>query len=346
LNVHVSFTPEYVFEGEPAPGMVWDVAPGVKWLRVPLPFKLNHVNLWLLKDGKGWAIVDTGIDTPETRSAWDQVLDALPVDEPITRVIVTHFHPDHIGLAGWLCARFQVRLWMPFAEWTMGRMLSMDTGEATHGLFREFYQRAGFTSDQLAIVDQRMGGYASKITPIPGQVNRLSDGDVIQIGDHGWEVMTGGGHSPEHAALYCEPLGILISGDQVLPKISPNVSVWPHEPDADPLARFLSSLERFKGLPKDTLVLPSHNWPFRGLLDRLEDLAAHHEERLEAAWSACEDPVTATDVLKVLFTRALDDHQLFFAIGETVAHLHHLMERGRLVRHLDDAGAYRFLQRD
>lgn len=338
----MSFQPDYLFEGEPAPGETWDVPGGLRWVRMPLPFKLNHINLWMVPEDGGWALIDTGINTVETRSAWDQIFAALPKNETVTRIIVTHFHPDHIGLAGWLCDRFRVSLWMPFAEWSMGRMLAEETHGAKTAFFREFYRQAGFEGAQLEAVDQRVGGYASKITPIPGQIHRLHDGETLRLGDNEWQVITGGGHSPDHAALYCAALNVLISGDQVLPKISTNVSVWPHEPEADPLFWYIKSLDKFRHLPTDTLVLPSHNWPFRGLLERLDDLVQHHQERLDETLAACVEPRRATEVLKVLFHRPLDDHQLFFAIGETLAHLHRLWRDDLLRRERDRDGVYLF----
>lgn len=343
----MTFQPDYAFDGEPPLGETWEVAPGVRWLRMPLPFKLDHINLWMLEDGDGWTLVDTGINTEETRDAWDRVFENTLGGRPVKRVIVTHFHPDHVGLAGWLTDRFKVPLWMPYTEWATGRMLSFETGQTAGPVSHAFYKAAGFTGDRLAQVERRVGRYGGNISPIPAAIRRIAHGDEFTVGDHSWRVIEGNGHSPEHACLYCADLGVLISGDQILPKISPNVSVWPQEPEADPLARFLNSLERFKGLPADTLVLPSHNWPFRGLLDRLDDLAAHHVERLDAAQAACaaRDDVggaTAVDVLEHLFKREMDTHQMFFAIGESLAHLHHLMTQGRVRRFIDAAGVYRY----
>ena len=342
----MSFKPEYTFDGEPPLGETWEVAPGVRWLRMPLPFKLNHINLWLLRDGDGWTIVDTGINTEETRGAWDRVFAGRLDGLPVRRVIVTHFHPDHVGLAGWLCERFQAPLWMPYTEWTTGRMLSVETGQTAGPVFHAFYKAAGFTGDRLAQVDRRVGRYGGNIAPIPAAVRRISHGEEFDIGGNAWRVIEGNGHSPEHACLYCPALGVLISGDQILPKISPNVSVWPQEPEADPLARFLESLKRFKGLPADTLVLPSHNWPFRGLPGRLDDLAAHHADRLDEAQAACAGKgvagATAVEVLEALFKREMDTHQMFFAIGESLAHLHHLMTLGRARRETGADGVWRY----
>ncbi len=329
----MTYTPDYVFEGEPALGTTMEVAPGVHWHRMPLPFKLDHINLWLIEDGDGWTAVDTGICKDDVKAAWQQLFDGIMGGRPLKRVIVTHFHPDHAGLAGWLCEKFDVPLVMPMLEWTFGRMLWMDSAATTLDTYRKFYRRAGFTQEMMDAVSGRLGGYGKNVAPIPAALLPIADGDKIQIGVHDWEMIVGHGHSPEHACLYCVDLDVLISGDQVLPKISPNISVWPQHPEARPLALFLDSLSRIGArVPSEPLILPSHNWPFRGLHARLADLTQHHDERLDETADAIRSPGTGVDVLKQLFTRELDQHQMFFAIGETLAHLHHLIEDGRATR--------------
>jgi glyoxylase-like metal-dependent hydrolase (beta-lactamase superfamily II) len=335
----MSFIPEYVFDGEPALGETMEVAPGIHWLRMPLPFKLDHINLWLLEDGDGWTIVDTGICTDEVKAAWETLFSGAMQGRPVKRVVVTHFHPDHAGLAGWLTARFDVPLVMPLTEWTFGRMLFLDGQEQSVDAFRAFYQHAGFTAEMMETVGRRAGGYKHIVSPIPAAFERISDGDVIEIGGRQWRMIVGRGHSPEHACLYCDEADVLISGDQVLPKISPNVSVWPQEPDGRPLGLFIDSINRLREqIGGDPLVLPSHNWPFKGVHERLDDLDAHHVERLDATVEALYAPSTGVEVLYRLFKRELDEHQTFFAIGETLAHLHHLLEDGRAVRTRRDDG--------
>lgn len=325
----------FPFAGPPGPGSTIEVAPGVLWVRMPLPFKLDHINLWLLEDGEGWCVVDTGIDLPEARAAWEVILGGALGGRSVTRLIVTHFHPDHIGLAGWLAERTGAELWMTLGEWTTGRMLSLDRDRASLPEFRRFYRAAGFDAALMEKVDARGNPYPERITPIPGAYHRIRDGEELAIGANTWRVMVGGGHSPEHAALWCRDLGILISGDQILPRISPNISVWPQQPEADPLAEFLDSLAPFRDLPAETLVLPSHDAPFTGLCPRIEQLAHHHDARLAETLELCAQPQTALEVLRNLFTRSLDDHQLFFAIGESLAHLHYLVGQGRLERRYD-----------
>lgn len=333
---------DYVFDGQPETGDMREVAPGVHWLRMPLPFKLDHINLWLVEDGDGWTAVDTGIARDEVKEAWEQIFASRLGGRPIKRVIVTHFHPDHMGLAGWLCERFALRLWATMGEWAFGRMLSLDSGALYRQAVYRFYQGAGFDDQLLEMVAGRGNPYAARVSPIPVSYRRLQGGETIDIGGGDWRVIVGTGHSPEHAGLFSEQLGVLISGDQILPRISPNVSVWPQEPEADPLALFLGSLDAFRSLPGETLVLPSHDWPFTGLHGRLDELAHHHDGRLAETLDICAQPRTGSDVLKGLFDRELDQHQVFFAIGESLAHLHYLEGQGRIERRRRDDGVILF----
>ncbi|WP_135076904.1 MBL fold metallo-hydrolase [Terasakiella sp. SH-1] len=335
----------YPFDAVPAGGEAVEVAPGVFWLRMPLPFKLNHINLWMLEDGDGWTIVDTGINTPEVRENWETLLAGPMGAKPIKRMIVTHFHPDHVGLAGWFEEKFDIALWMTIGEWGMARNLKLETTERSTDYLNQFYHRAGFDKALMNIIPERSVSYPSRITVPPAGIRRIVNEEKITIGNHDWEVIVGTGHSPEHACLYCADLNVMISGDQILPRISPNISIWPQEPDADPLTQFLDSLELFDHLPRDVLVLPSHDWPFRGLHYRLNQLACHHDERLEETYNLCEKPVTALQVLRGLFTRELDSHQVFFAIGESLAHLHYLVAQGRLIREDGMDGVTMFRQK-
>jgi glyoxylase-like metal-dependent hydrolase (beta-lactamase superfamily II) len=311
---------------------------------MPLPFALDHINLWLLEDGPGWTIIDTGYTMRETRAAWDRVFAEHLDGRPVTRIIVTHFHPDHIGLAGWLCERWGVRLWITEKEWLYARVMSSGSGDFAAPR-RAFARRAGLDAAASHLFADHAQSYRRGVPTVPASFVRMADSTAIAIGGREWRVIIGEGHAPELACLYCAELGVLISADQVLPKISPNVSVQPHEPAGDPLASYLASLKRIRAqLPPETLVLPSHNLPFVGLHARIDQLAAHHASRCEDLVAALEQPQSAADVLPLLFRRPLDPHQTAFALGEALAHLHYLEARGALDRIHGRDGVDRFVR--
>ncbi|HIJ38764.1 MAG TPA: MBL fold metallo-hydrolase [Rhodospirillaceae bacterium] len=318
---------------------------GLIWLRMPLPFALDHVNLWLMESGQAWALVDTGISDQKTREAWRAVFSEVMGGRPLERLVVSHFHPDHMGLAAWLERQFGVSMETPRMEWLYGRMLSEDKSQDIVHCSVRFYRAAGFDDDLLAMVAQRGNAYGARVKHIPVFCRCLNEGDLLLLGGRRWSVMLGEGHTPAHACLWCAEEKILISGDQILPSISPNISVWPSEPDGNPLAAFMASLVRFRALPDDCLVLPSHGLPFRGLHHRIDQLLAHHEERLAMTAEAARQPVTAYQLLRILFDRPLDNHQLFFAQGESLAHLHCLMGRGEITRETDAKGVHHFRRR-
>jgi glyoxylase-like metal-dependent hydrolase (beta-lactamase superfamily II) len=320
------------FPAAPAPGQTLTVAPGLLWLRMPLPFALDHINLWLIEEGEGWTLVDTGLASNKSRALWEEVFTGPMGGRAATRLICTHFHPDHMGLADWLVTRFGLTMETTLAEWLMGRGMSQTSAADFNAVALPFYRAAGFDEEMVAAAAERGNGYANLTPTVPSRFIRIRAGETLVIGGKRWEVIPGEGHSPDLAALYCAELGVLISGDQVLPSITPNVSVWPTEPEADPLGLFLDSFARFRRLPEDTLVLPSHGLPFRGLHRRLDAVEQHHDERLVRCLDACDEPKSGAEMIKVLFRRELDKHQIFFAIGEALAHLHLLRTRGLVAR--------------
>jgi glyoxylase-like metal-dependent hydrolase (beta-lactamase superfamily II) len=309
---------------------------------MPLPFALDHINLWVLHDGPGWTLIDSGLNSEITREHWDHLVENFFAGLPVQRVIVTHFHPDHFGLAGWLTRRFSVPLWMTEAEYLAAQVhcaqLPPVTRDAAIGLFT----RHGLSAERQDALRHQKNSYSRGVSEPPSTFHRMIDGDQIMIDGRSWQVIIGYGHAPEHAALYCAEIDTLISGDMVLPKISTNVSVWPTEPDGDPLARFLSSVSHHAELPEHTLVLPSHGLPFYGLRVRGAALHEHHRLRLGEVLTACEKPASAADIVPVLFRRQLDTHQISFAMGEAIAHLNHLLYQNKVTRTQDADGVLRF----
>ena len=325
----------------PEGGTATEVLPGIRWIRMPLPFALNHINLWLLDDDAGVTVVDTGVGLPPTRELWERLFAGELADRPIVRVVTTHFHPDHMGNADWLTRRFGVELWCPQAEWLMAQLAWQGMGGNDSEKRLGHYRRHGVPESQVEAFRERGNHYQQLVPSVAQQFRAVREGDVIAIGGRRWHAFTVLGHAPEHACLFCPEANVLISGDQVLPKITTNVSVWPDQPRANPLRLYLDSLTRFRPLPEDTLVLPSHGLPFRGLHRRLDYLRLHHDERLAETIDAISEPRTASDLVPVLFRRRLDTHQLGFAIGETLAHLHYLEAEGQAERLVAD-GTHRF----
>jgi len=343
----------------PEPGRAFDVAPGVRWARMALPFALNHINVWLLRDSvagvggapprEGWSIVDCGIDDAATRAAWDELfasgLDGLPV----LRVIVTHMHPDHIGSAHWLCERWNARLWISATDFAIARIATSASAGFGGPLSAAFMAVHGMAADPAAVdgVAARTNYYRNLVPAVPSSYRRLLDGGTFATGTSTaraqWKCHVGYGHSPEHMAFHSETARVLISGDMVLPRISTNVSVVDVEPEADPLTLYLDSLERMRAIDPGVLVLPSHGLPFKGLHTRIDQLQAHHAERFAETIEACaKAPQSAFELVPVLFKRKLDLHQMTFAMGESLAHLHALWCAGKLRRSTGGDGVIRF----
>jgi glyoxylase-like metal-dependent hydrolase (beta-lactamase superfamily II) len=362
-------------EQVPLPGQVLEVAPGVRWLRMGLPFALDHINLWLLEDridGRdGWTIVDCGITNDATKAAWELVFANELRGLPVLRVIATHMHPDHIGLAHWLTERWsgagpsqaasaplggqrsseaassgarECRLWVSATDFNVARLSSQSTTGFGGERAAAFFASHGLTDpESVAKVRARANYYAGMVPRLPDAYRRLMDGMAVAIGGRDWHCIAGYGHAPEHIALHAPSLNLLISGDMVLPRISTNVSVYDLEPESNPLTLYLDSLLRYEALAPETLVLPSHGKPFTGLHVRIRQLREHHDERLADVMGACaEKACHAAELLPLLFKRQLDLHQTTFAMGEAVAHLHTLWHAGRLARSLGSDGVWRF----
>jgi glyoxylase-like metal-dependent hydrolase (beta-lactamase superfamily II) len=334
----------------PVPGTIQEVASGIFWLRMPLPFDLDHINLYLLEDNQngqdGYALIDTGIGTHKTELLWDTLLDTL--DKPITKVIVTHLHPDHIGMAGYLVDKFRVPLYMSQAEYFTARALSAGARGASDWQDDEYLVRCGMTAEYVANAKKNRKdskGMGQIIRPIPLQFYRLQAGDNISIGKHEWQVYIGRGHSPEHVCLFNADTNILISGDHVLPGISPNIGVYSTEPDANSLKLYLDTLPQFTQLPEGTLVLPSHKQPFYGLHSRVNDLISHHHAHLDSLRVFCEQGKTIEQCLPVLFKRKLSPQNMFFAIAEAFSHLNYLYFEGEFSREINGDGQFIFTLR-
>ena len=336
----------YPFVEYPPEREAIEVAPGILWLSTPLPFVgLRQINLWLLRDGDGWTMVDCGYGYDAARDAIEGTWQAALGGKRVTRLIVTHFHPDHAGNSGWISERWGLMPLMTQGEWFAANIALRDRREDTVAPRIAFYREHGLDEARIAMFADGTGLYSSGVKLPPAFV-RMRDDDEITIGADRWTVITGEGHSPEHAALYCKARKILISGDQILPTITTNISVWPSEPEADPLGLFLDSGKRFRArIDPATLVLPSHRRPFRNVHGRLTQLAEHHRQRLRQILDATARETTAADLIGVLFQRSLDGHQMGFAMGEAIAHLNHLVMLGKMERVRDASGIVRYRKR-
>lgn len=323
-----------------------EVIPGIFWIRIPLPFGIDHINLWLLEDDDGWTIVDTCINVPDARAVWEDIIEKYLSDKPVKRVIVTHMHPDHIGLAGWLTRKFDCELWMSRTDYLMCRNLVGDTGkEAPEDAIR-FFRAAGHGDEQLKIYKERFGRFGMAVSSIPDSFRRMVDGETFEINGRYWQVVVGTGHSPEHVCLYCPGLKVLLSGDQVIARISSNVSVFPTEPDGNPLKDWLNSCEKLiEVLPGNLLVLPAHQEPFYGLHTRLTRLIEGHEKGLDRLFDFLAEPRIAIDCFSCLFKRKIGPENFHLATGETLAHLNCLIGRRLIIRERDENGVDHYRQR-
>ena len=335
----------YPFDNRPNPGELIEVGPGIFWIRMPLPISLNHINLWMLEEQDGWTLVDTGMATEDTKALWEEIFSTHLNSKPVKQVIVTHMHFDHLGLAGWLVEKWGATLCMSRTEYLSSRVIineiKSDPPEATVAFFRA----AGVEESILDEFKVRFNNRSDFVSPLPSHYKRLTDNQVLQIGSLQWTVIIVEGHSPEHICLHCKSLNIMIAGDQILPRISPNISVRPDEPRANPLHNFLRSCESLKNrLNKDVLILPSHGDPFYGVHLRLQDMINEHKKGLQDLLEFCSQPRSVAEVFPILFKSKINIGNMVIAVGEAVANLNYLVSSKELVVNIGSDGIARYKQ--
>ncbi len=331
------------------------LAEGFHWLRLPIPFKLNHVNVWLLDDGDGWSAVDCAANTREARAMWDAAFAGVMGGRPLNRLIATHGHPDHVGLASWLVEqrglfepkgrrnkRPQPDFVSTLAEWLQPQIWVAARRRAATPSWTQFFTGHGCPPEMLLSLAKSQSVDFDPMLPMPASFTRIRNGDRLTFGQRRWEVMTAAGHADEHASFYCADDRILIAGDQILSRITPVIGVFPSEPLADPLSAYLASMPRFRALPDDTFVLPSHGVPFHGLHIRVDQIIRHHLERLDRLAELMTGPKSAFELAAGLFPDAMAGGHEMLAMAETLAHINHLVVIGRATRHVGAEGELTF----
>ena len=336
---------DYIFGDKlPIPLEPIEVAEGILWFRLPMPIALDHINIYLLDDGDSWVLIDTGLADTKSIEIWTNILKKYLSKRPIQKIIGTHFHPDHVGLAGWLIERTDAEFWMTQIEWLSARQAYLTVDSGASQAMSAFYKKANLKPDLIKIYEDIGNDYRSMVTPIPLEYERIEHSTSFKIGDRVWKPVFGSGHSPDHVSFYCEKDRIMLGGDMLLPRITPIIAVWWQEPNADPLKGYIEFLETLESIGSDALILPAHNRPYKELQTRAADLIFHHNERLEITYEACKNESSANSIMQKLFTRKLDPFQTRFAIGETIAHINNLLKKGTLKRRLDDDGVYFYSQ--
>jgi glyoxylase-like metal-dependent hydrolase (beta-lactamase superfamily II) len=321
----------------PQPGQMLPVQEGLWWLRMPLPISLDHINLWLLEEPGGYALVDTGMATAAARAIWDQLANTVLAHRPLTRILLTHLHPDHVGLAAWLQRRFGVPVWSTRATLDQLRMLLIEPSAQTLAERMAFFAGHGVEPIDEMAASLGSKGYREAVDGVPAEGRLIVDEEVTQIGSREWRWLETGGHAHGHLCVYAaQPRPVLIAGDQVLPTISPNIGLTPLTPDPNPLATYLQSLERLAGLDATTLVLPSHGRPYVGLAARATEIREHHERQFAKLLAACGTPLTAFQCLPFLYRRQQRGFHLFLAMGEALAHLEYLAISGQFARRIQN----------
>ena len=332
----------YPFDTPPAEGEAIEVAPGVLWMRLPLPMKLDHVNVYALDEGDSWTVIDTGLNTSCTRAVWEKLLAGPMAGKPVSRVIVTHHHPDHMGLAGWFQSEQGAKLWTTRTAWLFSRMLALDVQDRPAAETLAFWRGAGMDPALLAKREtERPFNFSDVVFPMPLGFRRIRQGDVVRIGGRDWDVHIGNGHSPEHATFWSRDDTLILAGDQILPSISPNIGVYATEPDADPVSDWLESCERLAPMAmEDHFVLGGHKLPFTGLPFRMRQLIDNHHGALARLLEHLETPATASDCFVALFKRPIGEAEYGLALVEAVAHLSHLFQSSAVTREMRDDGAW------
>jgi glyoxylase-like metal-dependent hydrolase (beta-lactamase superfamily II) len=332
----------YPWEAPPAEGEVTEIADGVLWIRLPLPMKLDHVNVYALDDGPQWTIIDTGLDTKRARAIWEALLAGPLAGKPVGRVVVTHHHPDHVGLAGWFKSVHGAELVTTRTAWLTARMLTLDEQPVPSAETLAFYRTAGMEAEIYTQREtERPFNFADVVSPLPLGFTRVQQGDCIRMGGRDWDVHIGNGHAPEHATFWSRDDALVLAGDQILPSISPNIGVYATEPMADPLSEWLEACGCFEELARpDHLVLGGHKLPFTGLPLRLRQLIENHENALERLLDFIDTPKTAGECFAPLFKRRIGSGEYGLALVEAFAHLSHLHQSGRAVRRMRKDGAY------
>ena len=344
MQSHPSSKLTFPFPAPPDPGGLIEIAPGLLWLRLPLPYRLDHVNIYLMQNEGGWTVLDTGLGTDESKEIWEAVTAGPLAGEGLKSLVVSHYHPDHVGLAGWLCARFGIEMAMPRPEYLLSLVLQHAPGDYGAEVYRPFYRRHGLDAEATEIVLSRGHEYLRRTSGVPPSYHRIKNGDTLTIGRRDFRVMTGGGHALEQAMLYRPEEKLFLAADQVIARISPNVSVHPMEASLDALGIYLASLRSIRAaVAADVLVLPGHGLPFYGLHDRIEELITHHAERCGLIATSCQSAsLSVAEIVPHLFTRTLDAHQTGFAFGEVLAHVNHMLGKGELRQETDAGGVDRY----
>ncbi len=335
---------ELLTDTPPRPGELIEVAPNLHWARLPLPMRLNHVNLWFMREGDGWLVVDAGLDAPMCRDAWEALLAGPLAGLKLNRIVLTHGHPDHVGLAGWLVDRFDCDFQATRTEWLFANWRRETHGRSFGRQMRAFLMSHGCAADIIERFATQEASIGRGEQPVPEQFLRLRHEERHRFGERSFGVIVASGHADEHASFYAEEGRILIAGDQILQRITPVVGVFGHEPEGDPLSNYLGSLARFEGLPDDALVLPSHGLPFHGLRARLGQLRHHHQERLAELLGHMREPRSAFELAALIFDRAIQEGQGRFALAETLAHLHYAETLKLARRAADSGGLVRFVR--